>query len=1094
MQLSYPMFRTLLITFALVASLSAQSALDKSLVFTGTTATAGAETFAWLVWQPSDPLLIAGKNVSIYRKSGNATAAAPYSRISIVEPAADARLIQSLFPVAQKLGQNLAELDTVLTEMMKDAMPSGAVTTAEKISALLVGAHGNAANMQRVILLGRQNPAIAMCGGFGFADKINAVGVVTYELREYNLASGADVGVLGRVTVDPAAVLVLPAPGKPFEVKDESVKGNVNISMRWSTPNALRDLSPLQYGYDVYRVPKAVVLARGWDAAPPASVASLLTGAGAVKVNRLAVLPPSLLDAAAAANAADTTTVFLNDDNDRFNGGTVFPDAQEFGWFVVARDLLGRGGQPSEVMLAMIKDRMPPNPPQKVKVRNLATYNGTVRDQRFLVEWSAPDPVPGETISGYAVYRWRTPADIAKKGRHLDPITKRPDANLIAILPPAQTSFTDNGTTIPPVWAEVDLPPPSVPVDDGKTFYYTVRAFDGSVSANLSGHSAPAWGVLRDREGPAGAAGGLNLRCFSPSLTWGSFIQVPLNGLTDDQGHFVFTCASTLPRGLDWAEFQLEVIGGLRVDMGRAYFTKNGAGNLVAALRKTVPNYIGDGRAWCRVGTKGGGVSDWVSSGLQFNTPPPLDDNFILALWNVALNGLAVDGLLCGWKHEVVDPSTGATTDVTGTFTPTLGSKEYKVYRRVNNSDQTLIASGTVPSAAPITWTDPSPPASNATVCYFLQLFDEHGNAGPLVQQGECVESGDATYLPTPMLEDITATTPLNPRMKVSWFCNTAGVERFEVWVARASGDAPGNTNSGLSADLALLHPNEIAGLDDAKGLDFSVFETGLARHLTIGGTPHFTFTLPVTMSDDYTVMVRAVGPGAFGARVVGQWSNLETFAYATRKLGLSVPVPWPDRPLPTKADFHDGVESLHIGGAHLAPWKGNAVRIGEYKDQGQGTSFLIPDNVVNPAGVKSFVVPTTRDLENYLYTNDAVAQAEPLEAIPGLILPIALYRVQVTNTKYPTVPGDIVQVSPLMEKITQFDSAGKNNVIDPFIAILSSAITGLPRTITGSDQDILLIDRQPVLKGARYKYLVVRFSPTKEIERVSATNTVDVP
>lgn len=164
-----------------------------------------------------------------------------------------------------------------------------------------------------------------------------------------------------------------------------------------------------------------------------------------------------------------------------------------------------------------------------------------------------------------------------------------------------------------------------------------------------------------------------------------------------------------------------------------------------------------------------------------------------------------------------------------------------------------------------------------------------------------------------------------------------------------------------------------------------------------------------------------------------------------------------------------------------------------EYEDSGQGTLIgIVNDN--DPTLPKIFQMPSTRDLENYLYTNDLVAQAEPLEAIPGVILPIALYRVQVTNTKYPTVPGDIVQVSPLIEKIAQYDQAGKNIVTDPFIAIVPSSITGLPRTITGSSQDIFLLDRQPVLKGARYKYLIVRFSPTKEIERVIATDAVNVP
>ena len=72
--------------------------------------------------------------------------------------------------------------------------------------------------------------------------------------------------------------------------------------------------------------------------------------------------------------------------------------------------------------------------------------------------------------------------------------------------------------------------------------------------------------------------------------------------------------------------------------------------------------------------------------------------------------------------------------------------------------------------------------------------------------------------------------------------------------------------------------------------------------------------------------------------------------------------------------------------------------------------------------------------------------------------------------------------------------SGTTNHVSDAFISILSAIVTGLPRTIGASEQDILLMDRQPVIKGARYKYLLVRFGPDKEIERVIATNTVDVP
>lgn len=122
------------------------------------------------------------------------------------------------------------------------------------------------------------------------------------------------------------------------------------------------------------------------------------------------------------------------------------------------------------------------------------------------------------------------------------------------------------------------------------------------------------------------------------------------------------------------------------------------------------------------------------------------------------------------------------------------------------------------------------------------------------------------------------------------------------------------------------------------------------------------------------------------------------------------------------------------------------------------------------------------------------MASAEPSEPIKGLILPVVMYRVQVPNTNYPSVPGDIVQVTPLMEKIAQFDDTGANVVTDPFISILPSSVTLLPRTMIGSDQDILLLDRQPVIAGARYKYLVVRLGPNKEIERVIVTNEVNVP
>ena len=80
------------------------------------------------------------------------------------------------------------------------------------------------------------------------------------------------------------------------------------------------------------------------------------------------------------------------------------------------------------------------------------------------------------------------------------------------------------------------------------------------------------------------------------------------------------------------------------------------------------------------------------------------------------------------------------------------------------------------------------------------------------------------------------------------------------------------------------------------------------------------------------------------------------------------------------------------------------------------------------------------------------------------------------------------------MEQMAYYTSGPDIVVTDPFIAVLHQSDTDLPRTSSGYDHDILLLDRQPVIRGARYKYLLVRFGPGKEIERVIVTNTVDVP
>lgn len=1077
--------------FALAGVARAQSGIGDALIFTGLTTTSGADTYAWLSWQPTTPAVLSGRVVAVYRKNGDAASAAPFTRIAVIEPARDTVMVNALLPLAQKVGENLSEFTMMLHDLLGDASIANTVTLAAQINALLLASRTSSEQARRLDVLALQHPALALCAGRAHGDKIPAAGVVTYELRDFDKAAGNDNGVIGRATLNPAAPFILPAPGPPVEVPDVSPKGHLNATLRWATPNDLRDVAPLHHGFNLYRVPKTVAESHGWHLAAP-TIAALTAEAQTRRVNEFAILPSKLLTLAEAADAADKTTFFAIDDNNRFRpGGALFTDDTRVYYFVAARNTLGQPGQPSAGTLVRILDHVAPNPPRNTRVRNVASYNGTVRDQRFLIEWDAPLLPPGETVSAWFIYRWRTPHEIPSKAAQLDPVTGKPERNLIAVLPVGTRQFTDDGSVPPPAWAIVDEPAPDAG-DLGKTYYYTVRAADGSASQNISGNSAPAWGVLRDRKGPLvaatvlGTSGTILTTSFGPSLTFTSYTQVPFAGLTKDQGHFVLTCDSAVSRGLDWAEFRYLSPQGI-VPVGRVHFTKNAAGNLVALLRSTILAYVGDHAIECRIGTTSGAMSAWVAGG---SSPVAVAGNFILAKWNAALLASTADGTLTGWRHDAANPLTGAATDVCGSFVPSADTKEFRIYRRVNDGVQTLVTQGetTLPMT---TWKDTTQLAASATVEYFLQTLDANSNPSALVTQGAPLTVIAA--LPTPMVEPLKSLLPItNTKMRVKWFCTTAGVERFEIWVARKSGVLTTSTGSGLSADLA-THLNMDTSVAETAGLDFAVFQTGLARHLSVGGTPEFEADLPVSASDTYTVMIRAVGPGDYSARAVGAFGNVETFVYSLTHATLHNPVPWPERALPPRADFHPGIAATYISNNVLGPWHGNAVRIGEYEDAGFNATFTVDhdnDDINRPVyNITSQRVPTF-----YLYTNDGVALAELKETNPGSILPVALYRVQIANSNFINVPGDIVQVSPLIEQIAYVLNGASIRVTDPFVAALHKAHTDLPRTASNLDHDFLLLDRQPVIKGARYKYLLVRFTPGKEIERVIVTNTVDVP
>ena len=153
-------------------------------------------------------------------------------------------------------------------------------------------------------------------------------GTNTFELRLWNPALNQDTAVIGRVSVVAGTPTMLPAPGQPVEVRETnqmSAKGDLNIKLRWATPDPLRRITLLQYGFNVYRMTKAFaeLPANNFHLSPPATATLLAlatNGSPAVKrVNNLPVLADKDFTAAAVANfALDPATFFTADDNQRF--------------------------------------------------------------------------------------------------------------------------------------------------------------------------------------------------------------------------------------------------------------------------------------------------------------------------------------------------------------------------------------------------------------------------------------------------------------------------------------------------------------------------------------------------------------------------------------------------------------------------------------------------------------------------------------------------------------------------------------------------------------------------------------------------------
>lgn len=1073
---------TLAVLLSVPSPARAQGGIGDIVYTVGTVTRDGfGRDWAYILWQATDPSLISNRVFAVYAKVGDATNNAPYERKSIVMLQTDARVIEPLLRRAENLGNDQNKLQEDLQQLFSNLMPSNTISRSERLSAVIRGSLNDAKHYQNLLLLARNHAGINLALGFADAQLIGP-GLTTFEVRAYDMVNDKDLAVIGRVTVEANNPTVLPQPGPPVLVPEYTAMGDLNIKLRWGTPDELRRLGLMQFGYNLYRVQRSFAASQGWSAAvrPPLSALLSLSSnnpAAVKRVNRVPIVPPKVFTLAEAANftpPGDTNMMFIMDDDGRGRPGYVnygWTNGAEYIYYVSGRDVLGRDGALSFGLVAKVCDELPPVPPRSVSVVNDYSYNtNTMASNQWLrVTWKQA-PNTNDNVTNYWIYRWTS---ITQMNNLSGGISN----HLIAVVPhvPNATynSYVDNNSPSSP----------NTTNDMGKTYWYTVRAGDaGACGQNLSGPGGPAYGVLRDRIGPDGGGGFIQINCVRPRVRHVGNQLIQTNDSDNSVMPFLLRCQRIDPR-FEWVEFialvnysngsSNQVVSNY---FGRIYFLNDEAVSTWWTPLRTpggqfFPTAVLIG---CRAGTFGGKISNLAVAPVS---ALPLERNFAVVNFEAfTQTSRVVAGDRKDDDCREHDPGGGSggpsgTNEIGVVVFPTPGSKEYRIYRRVDDGPLSMICQGAITNIfAAIECLENAPPVNGGTICFYVQLLDEHGNPSPMTLLG-CVDTAPVSPLPVPVLTKIAPTgDESNPGMTLSWFCPPYGVERFELRIAGLP-VPPLTNNYDLSPELSFT-------AEPASSMTFSNFGTNLTLSfypfITAKVGPGFgnngaTFLVPgnVELGKTYIVTVRALGKNGNASG----FSNFETFVWNPTN-GPNPNVPWPAR----------GVPSTNANLAALA-------------------FFLAPTNPPALQGMRygnavllGFTVLTNQSVDrnqNVVYVGGSFNPMAVLatNALGQTLFPSVMYRYQVPNANFPTVSGDVIQVSPLMENIAYQANANSTAIHDPFIETSVVSLT---------DNFLILYlwlrDTQPQISGARYRYVLVRFKENQEIDQLIQSNEVEVP
>ena len=437
------------------------------------------------------------------------------------------------------------------------------------------------------------------------------------------------------------------------------------------------------------------------------------------------------------------------------------------------------------------------------------------------------------------------------------------------------------------------------------------------------------------------------------------------------------------------------------------------------------------------------------------------------------------------------------------------GSKEFRLYRSVDNGTKTLIAQGAVATNDPtetIARDDDGMPPSVATLCYYVQFLDMHGNGGPMTLI-DCKDVKPAT-LPQPVLAaPILFGDASNPQIILNWFCPTSGIARFEILVKRADGGSPvGVSGDGLTTFNGFSTTFTYAGLGFPKEL--IQFDAAVLTPLTSAGFgpgPQFSAPISVLTNVNYVVSVAAMdeqgncGPASTCQKFL--WGVTNSFT----------PVPWPARALPRVNGFDDiapasgiiqpRVAAVLLTNAATLALDGNypvGIRIGDLSPLSGYRSALTPNlGTTNFFSYELVYDPGTPRRPAAIDPNGLIFQrlSQHPSRKGNSLLPIVVYRQQVANAAYPKVSGTVTQVTPLIERLAYGQQSLTKGIITYTNTIYDRLIGGGVENSGGLTGEFLYLrDQQPALLGASYQYFVVHMNAQHEIEEIIPAGTVTLP